>query len=107
VVRAATSLVARLERQLWSEHRLRVADFELLDSLTRARDGLSLSEITDEVWLSRSGARLRARALEAAGLVTLGVSPKLLGGVHATISEKGLRSYEAALVTVAAVVRED
>ncbi|MBW3668949.1 MAG: hypothetical protein KY443_07015 [Actinobacteria bacterium] len=104
MARAATSLVASLERSLEALHGLRVPDFEILDHLVTAGKPQVLSELSKQVWLSRSGTRLRVRLLAASGYVTIGEASSPRDGLLVSVTEAGVDAHARALATVADVV---
>lgn len=104
VARAATSLVASLERELEARHALRLGDFQILDLLVTAGGAVALSELSKHVWLSRSGVRLRVRLLAASGQVSIGETSSPRDSLLVSATEAGVDAHARALVTVADVV---
>ena len=104
MARAATSLVASLERSLDALHGLRVPDFEILDHLVTVGKPQVLSELSKQVWLSRSGTRLRVRLLAASGYVTIAEATSPRDGLVVGLTDAGAEAHARALATVVEVV---
>ncbi|HVF76467.1 MAG TPA: winged helix-turn-helix domain-containing protein [Acidimicrobiales bacterium] len=104
MARAATSLVAFLDRELEAEHGLRFVDFDILDRLATAKERLPLAELSKHVSLSRSGVRLRVRLLDASGLVALKAADRRGDSALVELTEAGARRHGLASATVARVV---
>ena len=85
----AGDLVQRAVSAQFSEHGLTPLQFSILARLLDAPEGLRMSDLADELVVSRSGLTYQATQLEKAGLVERVSSPTDNRGVVARLSPAG------------------
>jgi DNA-binding MarR family transcriptional regulator len=96
-LQAHATVIRRLEADLESEGQLSLADLDVLLQLARAESHrLRMSELADEVLLSRSGMTRRIDRLEASGLVRRHECAADRRGAYAAITETGLERLREA-----------
>jgi DNA-binding MarR family transcriptional regulator len=105
-LQAATLSLDRLNRAL-AEHDLTLDDYEILVWLSSAPDRrMVMSELADQVLMSKSRCTYRVDRLEASGFVHREPCPDDARRVWATLTPKGFRALEHAWPTHLASVRE-
>jgi DNA-binding MarR family transcriptional regulator len=85
----AGDLVQRAVSAQFSEHGLTSLQFSLLARLLDAPEGLRMSDLADELVVSRSGLTYQATQLEKSGLIERVSSPTDSRGVVARLTEAG------------------
>jgi DNA-binding MarR family transcriptional regulator len=96
-LQAHATVIRRLEADLESEGQLSLADLDVLLQLARAEGRrLRMSELAEEVLLSRSGMTRRIDRLEASGLVERHECAADRRGAYAAITETGLERLREA-----------
>jgi DNA-binding MarR family transcriptional regulator len=99
-------IVAMLDAELREEHELTLQEYEVLMNLTDASDGrLRMSELADEVLLSRSGLTRVVDRLERRGLVARMPAGDDGRGYFAQLETEGKRLVSKARRTHLAGVR--
>ncbi|MGH9189748.1 MAG: MarR family winged helix-turn-helix transcriptional regulator [Acidimicrobiales bacterium] len=97
-LRASVRLLDRLDADL-TPHGLSLADYEILAHLSAAPDGLRMSELSDQVLVSRSGLTRRVERLETEGFVRRDRCATDRRGVLAVLTTAGRQLLEAAAPT--------
>lgn len=96
-LQAHATVIRRLEADLEAEGQLSLADLDVLLQLARAEGHrLRMSELAEEVLLSRSGMTRRVDRLEATGLVRRHECAADRRGAFAAITETGLERLRQA-----------
>jgi len=94
---AHAAVLRRLEAELEAEGLISLADYDVLVNLATAPAGkLRMSELADQVLLSRSGMTRRIDRLETAGLVRRDECAADRRGSYATITPDGLERVRSA-----------
>lgn len=94
---AHAAVLRRLEAELEAEGLISLADYDVLVHLATAPGGkLRMSELADQVLLSRSGMTRRIDRLETAGLVRRDECAADRRGSYATITRDGLERVRSA-----------
>ncbi len=89
-LRAHTVITRALERELVASQRLPLAEYDVLVQLDSAPGGaLRMSQLADQVLLSRSGLTRLVERLEGAGMVRRQVCPSDARGSLAVLTEAG------------------
>jgi DNA-binding MarR family transcriptional regulator len=97
---AHAAVIRRLEAELEAEGLISLADYDVLLNLATSPGGrLRMSELADQVLLSRSGMTRRIDRLESAGLVQRAECPADRRGSFATITAEGLARVHSASPT--------
>ena len=97
---AHAAVIRRLEAELEAEGLISLADYDVLLNLALAPGGrLRMSELADQVLLSRSGMTRRVDRLESAGLVRRDECPADRRGSFAAITSDGLERVRTASPT--------
>jgi DNA-binding MarR family transcriptional regulator len=97
---AHAAIMRRLEAELDADGSVSLADFDVLIQLATSPGGkLRMSELADQVLLSRSGMTRRIDRLEVAGLVRRAECSADRRGSYAAITEAGLERLRAAYPT--------
>lgn len=96
-LQAHATVIRRLEADLEAEGQLSLADLDVLLQLARAEGNrLRMSELAEEVLLSRSGMTRRIDRLESNGLVRRHECAADRRGAYAAITELGLERLREA-----------
>ena len=92
----------------FARHGLRQGEFDVLAALRRSGPPYTLtpSELAGQLMMSRAGMTSRADRLEAAGLVTRRLDPRDRRSFRITLTDRGLRTVDAALGPHAAWLAE-
>lgn len=105
---AKSLLDARLHRDLQEEHRLGLADYELLVRLSEAPSRrIRMSVLADQVGSSKSRLSHQIDRMQKAGLVRRQECPSDGRGVFAELTEHGMAVLRAAAPTHVRGVREN
>ncbi len=106
-LQAHAAVTRRLESELQGECDISLAEYEALLRLSRAEDGrLRMSELAEQLLLSRSGVTRLVDRLEAAGDVERRTCPSDARGSFAVITEPGRARFRAAAPVHMRGVRE-
>lgn len=96
-LRAHTLVTRALERELMSQQRLPLAEYDVLVQLAATPDGrLRMAQLADRVLLSRSGLTRLVERLESAQLVRREVCPSDARGSFAVLTPAGRQRLELA-----------
>ncbi len=99
-LRAHARVIRTLERELQDEERLALTDYDVLVQLARADERrLRMSELADELLLSRSGATRLVDRLVAEGLVERVMCDTDRRGQWASLTDAGLERLRRATPT--------
>ena len=99
-LRAHAHVVRELERELQSEQRLALTDYDVLIQLSQAGERrLRMSELADRLLLSRSGVTRLVDRLVADGLVERATCESDRRGQWAALTDAGLERLRAASPT--------
>lgn len=99
-LRAHAQVTRQLEHELLAEQDLPLASYEVLLHLAEAPDGrLRMTQLADQVLLSRSGLTRLVDRLERDGLVTRASCPSDARGTLAVLTEAGRDRLRAAAPT--------
>jgi DNA-binding MarR family transcriptional regulator len=105
-LRHSMLLFDRLDAELRREHRIGLADYEILVQLSEAPDhSLRMNELADQALVSRSRLTHRVDRLVEAGLVERQPCPTDRRGLFAVLSPAGMALLQAAAPTHVAGVR--
>ncbi len=106
-LRAHARVMRRLDRELEEECALSLAQYDVLIHLARApHKRLRMTDLADQVLLSRSGLTRLVDRLVTLGLVERSACPSDARGVYAVITEEGLARFQTASVVHLRGVRE-
>lgn len=95
-IQAHAGLLDVLEEELKRERGLSLTWWEVLLFLTRAPQGLRMTELADSVLLSKSGLTRLVDRMEEAGFIERGVCPSDRRGTIVLITPRGREEFEAA-----------
>lgn len=99
-LRAHAQITQRLEHELVTEQDLPLASYEVLLHLAEAPESrLRMTQLADQVLLSRSGLTRLVDRLEREGLVTRASCPSDARGTNAVLTEAGRDRLRAAAPT--------
>jgi DNA-binding MarR family transcriptional regulator len=105
-LRAHRRLLQALDAELLAAHDLSLSSYDVLVQLDEAPDGqLRMSQLAEEVLLSRSGLTRLVERLEGEGLVARASCPDDARGSFAVLSDEGRARLEHARPTHRAGVR--
>lgn len=100
LLRAHALIVRRLEADLFAEHRLPLATYDVLVQLVEAPGhSLRMTDLADRVLLSRSGLTRLVDRMEREGLVRRESCPRDARGLNAVLTAAGLARLRAASPT--------
>lgn len=104
---AAGDLVERAVSAQLAEHGLTPLQFSILARLAEAPDGLRMSELADQLVVSRSGLTYQITQLEKAGFVDRTTSARDSRGVVAVLTEAGTARVQETFPGHVGLVREN
>lgn len=104
---AALRIYGSLNRTLAEQHKLSLVDVRLLEILGNSESGSArMGDLAEQLMSLPSRVTRQIRRLETAGLVRRDASPDDGRGVLASITERGRKVVEEAMLTYAKGVRE-
>jgi len=107
LVRAHANIVNAVDRELTTEHKLGLADYDVLSQLAQAPDrSLRMTELAKQVLLSPSGLTRRLDGLVKQGYVERRPCPSDGRGLLAYITDTGMEKLQTMQPTHTTGVRE-
>jgi DNA-binding MarR family transcriptional regulator len=107
MLRLQAHVLRAVDGALGAVHRLSVSEFDVLITLTNAPDGrLRITDLAQQVMLSRSGLSRLVDRLQQDGLVIRTPDPDDARGARAAITDAGQVKLDEARTTHNAVIRE-
>jgi DNA-binding MarR family transcriptional regulator len=105
--RAQVTIMRRIEAELFEQHDLPLASFDVLQQLAHTpQQRLRMNDLADRVLLSRSGLTRLVDRLEREGLVERHACPSDARGLFAVLTGPGRRRLEDATPTYHQCIRE-
>ncbi|HUR17640.1 MAG TPA: MarR family transcriptional regulator [Acidimicrobiales bacterium] len=96
-LRTQARLMTQLDRELREQHRLSLADYDVMATLSaQPEHRLRPTELADRVVISPSTLTRRLDSMEQRGLVARRRCPEDARGVHVVLTEDGLRALRQA-----------
>jgi DNA-binding MarR family transcriptional regulator len=105
-LQAHARLVAQMNRELESAHDVPLSTYDVLRQLALAGGRLRMSDLADQVLLSRPGLTGVVNRLESAGLVRREADPMDGRGLNAVITDAGHELLRATHATHVASIRD-
>ena len=105
-LRMHTVLYRELDRRLVRDQRMSLSTYDVLLRLVRARDGLRMSDLAKQVFMTTGGLTRLADRLERDGLIARTRSAEDLRGYEARITPAGRKALKRANRQHLADVRE-
>ena len=95
-LRMHTVLYQELDRRLSTGQQMSLSTYDVLLRLVRARDGLRMSELAKQVFMTTGGLTRMADRLERDGLIARTRSTEDLRGYEARITPAGRKAFKRA-----------